>query len=133
MSTLDISKRIKKTIIIYILITIFTIIFDRVYAIFSHEVSSLNMNLMFLYPLIGGVVVYCFLERLCKNIKKDIRFLFNIYNAGIATLTIGSLLKGIMDIAGTSSQYIIYYAIVGVLFIIISIIGFIKGISNSDK
>lgn len=128
MYILDIKNRIKKTIKVYSLITIFTIIFDRVYSIFSHGVSSLSMSLMFLYPLLGGVIVYCFLQFLCNNIKDDIIILFNIYNSGIAILTVGSLLKGILDIAGTSSKYIIYYVVIGILAIIISIIGFIKKI-----
>lgn len=126
MYILDINKRIKKTIIIYFLITIFLIIFDRVYSLFSHGVSSLSMNLMFLYPLLGGVVVYYILGYLSKNKKNSMIISFNIYNSGIAILTVGSLLKGIMDIAGTSSQYIKYYFIIGVLVIITSVIGFIK-------
>jgi hypothetical protein len=37
----------------------------------------------------------------------------NIYNSGIAILTVGSLLYGILEIAGISSVYIKYYSIVG--------------------
>ena len=127
---LDINKRIKKTIIIYFLITIFLIIFDRVYSLFSHGVSSLSMNLMFLYPLLGGVVVYYILGYLSKNKKNSMIISFNIYNSGIAILTVGSLLKGIMDIAGTSSEYIKYYLIIGIFFVCTSIIMFIKSIYN---
>lgn len=126
MYILDINKRIKKTIFIYFLITIFTIVFDRIYALFSHGVSSLSMNLMFLYHLLGGVVVYYILGYLLKNKKNSMIISFNLYNSGIAILTVGSLLRGIMDIAGTSSQYIKYYFIIGVLVIITSVIGFIK-------
>ena len=126
MYILDINKRIKKTIIIYFFTTIFTIVFDRIYALFSHGVSSLSMNLMFLYPLLGGVVVYYILGYLLKNKKNSMIISFNLYNSGIAILTVGSLLRGIMDIAGTSSQYIKYYFIIGVLVIITSVIGFIK-------
>lgn len=131
MYILDINKRIKKTIIIYFFTTIFTIVFDRIYSLFSHGVSSLSMNLMFLYPFVGGVVVYYILGYLFKSKKYDMIILFNIYNSGIAILTVGSLLKGIMDIAGTSSLYIKYYLIIGILFIIISFIGFIKKYINN--
>lgn len=126
MYTLDINKRIKKSIILYFFISIFLIVFDRIYAIFSHGVSSLSMNLMFLYPLIGGVGVYNVLKYLCKEKEIKFRITFNIYNTGIATLTIGSLLKGIMDIAGTSSQYIVCYRIIGVIFIIVSLLSFLR-------
>lgn len=131
MSILDINKRIKKTKKIFFLTMIFTIVFDRIYSLFSHGVSSLSMNLMFLYPLVGGVVGYNILGYLFKNKKDDMIILFNIYNSGIAILTVRSLLKGIMDIAGTSSQYIKYYLIIGILFIIISVIGFIKKYINN--
>lgn len=124
--TLDINKRIKKSIVAYFFISIFLIVFDRIYAVFSHGVSSLSMNLMFLYPLIGGVGVYIILKYLCKEKGIKFRLTFNIYNTGIATLTIGSLLKGIMDIAGTSSEYIVYYRIIGIIFIIVSILSFGK-------
>lgn len=126
MYILDINKRINKTIIVYFLITIFTIVFDRVYALFSHGVASLSMNLMFLYPLVGGVGIYYILGYLFKNKKEDVILLFNIYNSGIAILTVGSLLKGVMDIAGTSSKYITYYVVIGIVFISISVIGFIN-------
>lgn len=128
LSILDINKRIKKTIIIYFFTTIFTIVFDRIYSLFSHGVSSLSMTLMFLYPLVGGVIVYYILGYLFKNKKDDMIILFNIYNSGIAILTVGSLLKGIMDIAGTSSKYIKYYLIIGMFFVCTSIIMFIKSI-----
>lgn len=126
MCILDINKRIKRSIIAYFFITIFLIVFDRIYAIFSHGVSSLSMNLMFLYPLIGGMGVYILFKYLCNEKEIKFRFIFNVYNTGIAILTIGSLLKGIMDIAGTSSQYIVYYRIIGIIFIIVSIIVFFR-------
>lgn len=114
MSILDINKRIRKTIIVYFFISIFTIIFDRVYSMFSHGVNSSYMYLMFLYPLIGGTVSYLIFDILVSNFNyKKFRLYFNIYNSGIAVLTVGSLLHGIMEIAGTSSPYLIYYTIVG--------------------
>lgn len=110
LSTSGTNKQIKKIMISYILISILTIIFDRIYAMFSHGVSSSCMNFMFLYPLIGSALIYFPL----KNLKfKNLRLSFNFYNTGLAILTIGSLLRGIFQIAGTSSDYTIYYSILG--------------------
>lgn len=53
--------------------------------------------------------------------KKKYRFFYNIYNSGIAILTLGSLLRGVMEIAGTSSFYLIFYTLIGWLSVIISI------------
>ena len=58
------------------------------------------MTLMFLYPLVGGAAIYLVFGLIFKKIDyKSLRIYFNIYNSGIATLTIGSLLKGIIVIA----------------------------------
>jgi Ni,Fe-hydrogenase I cytochrome b subunit len=47
---------------------------------------------------------------------------YNIYNSGIATLTTGSLAKGIFEIAGTSCDYIFWFHLVGWLFVLFSIL-----------
>lgn len=52
MYTLDIKN---KTAAVYLAATVFTIIIDRIYAVFGHGVSSRNMSWMFLYPLVGAL------------------------------------------------------------------------------
>ena len=123
MYILDINKSIIKTIITYLGVSIFAVVFDKIYSLYSHGVSSLYMDLMFLYPLIGGVLVYCVIAILIKNINYNkYRISFNIYNSGSAILTVGSLLRGIFEIAGTSSIYVNYYTIFGVMCIIIGVL-----------
>ena len=43
----------------------------------------------------------------------------NLYNAGVATLTIGSLVYGILEIYGTTNSKVIVYFIVGVFLLIL--------------
>lgn len=119
----DIRKKFLKTIVIFIMITIFTFIFNKVYGIFGHGVTSPYMTYMFLYPLVGGVLFYGIVMLFIPSIvnKKKYRFFYNIYNSGIAILTVGSLLRGVMEIAGTSSFYLIFYTLIGWLSVIISI------------
>ena len=119
----DIRKKFLKTIVIFIMITIFTFIFNKVYGIFGHGVTSPYMTYMFLYPLVGGVLFYGIVMLFIPSIvnKKKYRFFYNIYNSGIAILTLGSLLRGVMEIAGTSSFYLIFYTLIGWLSVIISI------------
>lgn len=119
----DIRKKFLKTIVIFIMITIFTFIFNKVYGIFGHGVTSPYMTYMFLYPLVGGVLFYGIVMLFIPSIvnKKKYRFFYNIYNSGIAILTVGSLLRGVMEIAGTYSFYLIFYTLIGWLSVIISI------------
>lgn len=134
MSILDINRSIIKSIVVYFCIAIFTLIFAKVYSIFSHGVYSKYMDLMFLYPLIGGAFIHVLLLLFTININyMKYRIYFNIYNSGIALLTVGSLLHGILEIAGTSSEYIVYYSILGWIAVSVGIISFILNVFRKSK
>ena len=68
------------------------------------------------FPLLGGVLVYellgVFPERFLPSVWS-----LNLYNAGIATVTIGSIMKGIFDIYGTYSRWIRFYALLACLLV----------------
>lgn len=119
MSTLDINQKSKKytlkTVVIYLLISLFCCGVNRIYAIFGHGVSSAYMTWMFLYPLLGGALFYLIIELFLNKIKhaSKYRLFYNFYNSGIAILTVGSFLKGILDIAGTNSPYVLFYFVTG--------------------
>lgn len=104
--------------------TVFCVLFAVTYNHFGHGVQSFYMTYMFLCPLILGMMFYgaILLISKAKNIS---RFSFNIYNSGVATLTIGSMLMGIFEIAGTASEYIIAYGGLGSAMIIIGFITYI--------
>lgn len=78
------------------------------------------MTFMFAFPFLGGVLVFIFLS-FAKTAQPS-RVSFNLYNSGIATITAGSFLKGIFEIAGTSSPFECVFFIAGIAFIIASII-----------
>lgn len=84
------------------------IVFSKVYAVFGHGVQSAALSLMYLYPLLGGVLPYSALWLLVPALERvrDFRLGTNLYNAGLATLVCGSLLRGIFEIAGTASAYV---------------------------
>jgi len=111
--------QLRRTIITYWLVSIAAIAVDNIYAIFGHGVRSPAMTWMFLYPLLGGGLVFLLIKLLFpQSIKASgYRLFYNVYNSGIAALTTGSFLKGILDIAGTSSPYTAVYYITGGLFI----------------
>ena len=105
----------KKIVKIYMFTTLFCIAFNYVYSLFGHGVSSPYMTYAFVFSLVLGVVGFIVFGRL----NLDNRIAFNLYNAGIATLTIGSILRGIIDIAGADTTYPVYYFFVGTVFVAI--------------
>lgn len=119
---LDINTKVqkyKKTLLTYLIASIIAILVNNIYAIFAHGVSSAAMTWMFLYPLLGGMLFYLMICILMPNVsrKNGYRGFYNMYNSGIATLTVASFLKGILEIAGTSSPYIKFFNLAGVIFI----------------
>lgn len=129
LSILDINKKnnekqIKKTIWGYLILSIIAVVVDKVYGIFGHGVESAAMTWMFLYPLLGGALFYFIIDRSIPHINKFSggRLFLNIHNSGIATLTVASLLKGILEIAGTNSPYLVYYYVTGGVFIVLGLV-----------
>ena len=116
--TSDIKKTYFKTIIIYICATIFAVLVNWIYSFFSHDVSSDYMTFAFLYPLILGVGVYIILF----FINWYNRVSYNMYNAAVATITVGSFLVGVNEIAGADSVYYNYFYLLSIIFFIASIL-----------
>ena len=142
MSTLDTNQsnkevHLKKTIVVYLILSIAAIVVDNIYALFGHGVRSDSMSWMFLYPLIGGTLVFLMAELLLPTevMHADgFRLSCNLYNSGIAALTTGSLLKGILEIAGTASPYTVFFFAAGIPFLLIgSIIFAIWPLQNPAK
>ena len=114
LSTLD----IKKEQIRFYIYTIFCILFTIIYQQFSHGVISYYMILSFLFPLIGLLETQFIINK-NKNIKI---ISHNLFKSSIITFTLGSILKGVLDIYGTTNKLIITYLILGLILLIISII-----------
>ncbi len=123
------NRRLLKTALSHLGISAFCILIDRVYTLFGHGVSSASMSLMFLYPLVGGTAVFMllWLYRAAPERMPRYRASYNLYNSGIATLTVGSMLNGVFEIAGTNSPYITVFWAAGWLLAGIGSIGLIIG------
>ena len=105
----------KTTVKIYMLTTLFCIAFNYLYSLFGHGVSSPYMSYAFVFSLVLGIVGFIVFGWL--NLEN--RIAFNLYNAGIATLTVGSILRGIIDIAGADTTYPVFYFLVGTVLVAI--------------
>lgn len=124
----------KKSIISYFIVTIFLILLNYIYSIFSHNVSSNYMTYMFIYPLVTGILVSIFIL-INKNISKLKSFYIgkSILNYGIAIMVFRSFMKGVFEIAGTDSNYLTYYFYMGLILILVSSILLIYSLYEVTK
>jgi len=116
--------------IVFLCSAAFCVLFDRVYALYAHDVESLSMALMFLYPLLGGTAMYILLwyfDPSGERVRLS-RLFRNAYNAGLATLTLASAIQGVLDIAGSSSPYMPIFVIIGAVLCVASFVGYAAGL-----
>jgi hypothetical protein len=110
---------LKKQSKIYFVVSIIVLVFSLIYEAFSHEVYSFFMLGAFLIPLIFGFALSKLIV-LLKLKHMPSRFSVNFYNASIATFTVYSIIKGVLDIYGTTNKLINVYLVVGIICLIIS-------------
>jgi hypothetical protein len=117
-----------KTIRNYAFITAGAFLFDKIYALFGHGVSSPWMSNMYLYLLVLGVAVFALLRIFTPDIasRKGCRLFFNLYNSGLAALINGMLLYGILDIAGGTSQIVPWFLYIGSALMAAAAVLFVK-------
>ncbi len=113
MSTSDSSRRrAGKNACIYLAVSAFCVVFAWIYARFSHGVHSPFMTYLFAWPLLLGALP-SLIGWLFPRIRPMGRISGNLYPAGVAALTVSSLLRGILEIAGTASVYQSALTVVG--------------------
>ena len=115
------SKRASKTALIYVVISIFCALFGLIYELYSHEVYSFYMIYAFAFPLVLGVLPFSVLGVIRVN-KRISLFVHNLIHSGIATLTLGSIVKGVFDIYGTTNQLSNYYWYCGSILYLVGVV-----------
>lgn len=112
-----------KTARIYSAVSVFCAVFGAVYELFSHNVYSYYMIFAFVFPLLGGAIPFWILGIL--RVKKlSVGLPRKLYHSGIAALTVGSTVNGILEIYGTTNALSKIYWYAGAAFLIIAIILF---------
>lgn len=103
----------RKRLYIYIAVTLFCGLFSFIYELFSHGVYSNFMVYLFAIPLLLGVLPEFFA---LINPRFAVRSSWQpiLQAFAVATLAVGSALQGIVEIYGTTNQFIVYYFVVGV-------------------
>ena len=123
LSILDI-KKLKEQVKIYIIATLTCILFAMIYESFSHGVISYFMIFSCIIPLILGVgvsYILCFE----KNRKMPTITENHLYNAGVATLTFGSIIEGVLQIYGTTNWKVYIYLGIGTLLLGMAIVRYL--------
>ncbi len=120
----QISKMAAKTAFVYLLVSLFCAVFGAVYEIFSHEVYSFYMIYTFAFPLAGGVLPFLILSLSRAGIYPN-ALAGNLYHSGIATLTVGSIVQGVLEIYGTTNVLSGYYWKAGIALLTVGIIAYL--------
>ena len=108
----------KKTIR-YLFLSLFVFVFAQIYEYFSHGVYSNYMLYAFLIPFLGLTVPSFLLYSLKKTLPANSCFL---WKSGIATLTVGSIYKGILEIYGTNGYFEFPYLFFGAALCVSAVI-----------
>lgn len=87
------------------------------------------MHYMFCVPLIGGAV----LLGLLQLIPTLSRLAYNLWNSGVATITAGCLLRGIINLSGRSTTLDQPYWYIGAAFLVLSLVGFFINPSANNR
>ena len=120
-------EELRSGLIISISCSVFCLVFYLVYNIFSHGVHSPFMTFLFAWPLILEVIPtgLCLMIRAVPG-PSVLSSLF--WNTGTALVTVSSLLRGILEIAGSSSEQQVYMMAAGFAFLAAGLILYVEGI-----
>lgn len=117
------NKRTIRTFITYLALTSFLFIFSRVYESLSYGETAFHMHYLFCVTLIGGSLLLG-LMTIHRTLS---RLTYNLWNSGVATITAGFLLRGIINLSGRSTTLDQPYWYVGAGFLTLTAISlFIK-------
>ena len=74
------------------------------------------MTFLFVIPLVLGALP-CAIFVIFKKLRAPGRIAFNLWNSAVAALTVGSMLRGVFEIAGTASPLQEYLMIAGLVML----------------
>ena len=116
MSISDIKKRLPLCVPVYFLTALSCGVFSAIYEHFSHGVYSNYMIYLFAFPLVG-MSAPLLISLIRQDLWNKSRRAQDLYHSGIATLTVGSCLQGVLEIYGTTSPYVPVYWVSGALLL----------------
>jgi len=121
----------QKLILIDLIAALFCALFGAVYERFSHGVYSYGMLYAFAFPLALGVLPLLLITMLRAPYPN--RFARGAYHAGIAALTVGSLVSGVLEIYDTTNPLTLVYWISGGALTALGAAIYLLSLSGSRK
>ena len=110
------NRSLQKHLIGSIAAALFCALFAAVYESFIFGVYSYFMLFAFVVPLLGCSLPYSIMVFRNRNIPGASAL--RLWNSGIAILTVGSIIQGVIEIYGTTNHLTIIYAAAGIFFLI---------------
>ncbi len=101
----------------YFVFALAVLAFGAIYEHFSFGVYSPYMIYAFVYPLVLGVLPYTLLAR-AGRMPESRAAGMTLWGFGIVTLTVGSIVTGVIDIYGTTNALTRFYPAVGILLLV---------------
>lgn len=125
-------SRIRAGRIFYTAFMVFCAVFGTVYEFFSHGVISPHMVFSFLIPLFFGLIPYLIAGAV--RVQLPGRHICQLYGGGITTFTLGCIMRGVLNIYGTTNTKLILFPITGGIMTAISLLlAAAEFISNMHK
>lgn len=109
-------RRAVRIAFVYLLVTTLCALAGCVYEVFSHGVWSGFMVYAFAFPMMLGAVPFGWIALTGRSLPH--RWALRLHHAGVATLTLGSFMEGVMMIYGTANPLTMIYWIVGAMLIL---------------
>ena len=116
-----------KSALIYLAAVLFCALFGAVYELFSHEVYSYYMIYAFAIPLALGVLPNLVIA--LKGWRAPGRLTANVWNSGVAALTVGCIFQGALEIYGTTNRLAVVYPVVAVALLVAGAVLHARGAS----
>ena len=88
--------------------SVFFALFGAIYEHFSHQVYSYYMIYAFALPLTLGALLWALALGRGWRIPEEVP---GLWNAAVLTLTVGSVLRGVLDIYGTTNHLLFVYPV----------------------
>ena len=108
---------------LYVLAAVNAAVFSAVYEHFSFGVYSPFMIFAFAVPLLMGALAFLLMGRALKKTGTSVPALVcKFWHAAVATLTVGFLFRGVLDIYGTSSPLASVYWIASAVLAALSLL-----------
>lgn len=109
----------KKISLIYFIVSLVSMNFGFIYEMFSHGVYSNYMMFAFLIPFFLGTILFFLLGILKIRVSS---LSLNFYHSFVSTITLGCIMKGFLDIYGTTNSLLSFYIYASIILLVLAIV-----------